>query len=37
MYYLRDGEEAYRIMRLYSLGITDMDLSKLVSETIPLK
>lgn len=37
MYYLRDGEEAYRIMRLYSLGITDADLGSLASSIIPLK
>ncbi len=37
MYYLQNGEEAYRIMRLYSLGITDADLAKLATATIPVK
>ena len=37
MYYLQNGEEAYQVMRLYSLGITDTDLAKLASATIPIK
>jgi hypothetical protein len=37
MYYLQNGEEAYRVMRLYSLGITDADLNGLSTATIPLK
>lgn len=37
MYYLQNGDEAYRIMRLYSLGITDVDLDKITSDSIPIK
>ncbi|MFH1078147.1 MAG: SH3 domain-containing protein [Patescibacteria group bacterium] len=37
VYYLQNGDEAYRIMRLYSLGITDADLAKIPSATIPVK
>ena len=37
MYYLKNGDEAYRIMRLYSLGITNTDLDKIESKTIPVK
>jgi hypothetical protein len=37
MHYLADGDEAYRVMRLYSLGITNADLGKLAESTIPLK
>jgi SH3-like domain-containing protein len=37
MYYLQNGEEAYKVMRLYSLGITDADLNKLSTATIPVK
>ncbi len=37
MHYLANGEEAYRVMRLYSLGITNADLMKLAESTIPLK
>ncbi len=37
MYYLQNGEEAYKVMRLYSLGVTDADLNKLSTATIPLK
>jgi len=29
VYYLQNGDEAYRIMRLYSLGITNADLEKI--------
>ncbi|MFA5130389.1 MAG: hypothetical protein WC477_05790 [Patescibacteria group bacterium] len=29
VYYLQNGDEAYRIMRLYSLGITNVDLEKI--------
>ena len=36
VYYLQNGEEAYRIMRLYSLGITNTDLSGIPDEEIPL-
>jgi hypothetical protein len=36
-HYLKDGAEAYRIMRELSLGITDADLSKLATDTIPIK
>ncbi len=37
VYYLKDGAEAYRVMRLYSLGITDADLNKIPSAAIPVK
>ncbi len=37
VYYLQNGDEAYRIMRLYSLGITDADLGKIPTAEIPLK
>ncbi|KAA0206354.1 SH3 domain-containing protein [Candidatus Uhrbacteria bacterium] len=37
MHYLQNGEEAYKVMRLYSLGITDADLAKLASATVPIK
>lgn len=37
LHYLKNGEEAYRIMRLHSLGITNKDLSRLTKDTIPMK
>lgn len=37
MHYLKDGDEAYRIMRLYSLGITNADLDGIVADEIPVK
>lgn len=37
MHYLQNGDEAYRVMRLYSLGISNTDLDKLESKTIPVK
>ncbi|MCB1676948.1 MAG: hypothetical protein KDI01_11700 [Halioglobus sp.] len=37
VFYLKDGDEAYRIMRLYSLGITDSDINKLQPDVIPQK
>jgi len=37
VHYLQNGDEAYRIMRLYSLGITNTDLSQLTSSEIPVK
>jgi hypothetical protein len=37
MYYLKDGDEAYRIMRLYSLGITNTDLTGITEDAIPIK
>lgn len=37
MYYLKDGDEAYRIMRLYSLGITNADLGAVTEDEIPIK
>lgn len=37
MYYLKNGEEAYKVMRLYSLGITDADLAKIALASIPIK
>src|SRR3989344_7250346 len=30
-YYLRDGDEAYRLMRIFGLGITNADFKKLPS------
>jgi len=35
--YLQNGDEAYRIMRLYSLGITNADLEKIASGEMALK
>jgi hypothetical protein len=37
MYYLQNGDEAYRVMRLYSLGIKTVELDRLSESTIPLK
>lgn len=37
MYYLKNGEEAYKVMRLYSLGVTDADLAKLAESVVPIK
>lgn len=37
VYYLKNGEEAYRVMRLYSLGITNTDLAKLATSIVPIK
>ena len=37
VYYLQNGDEAYRIMRLYSLGITDADLAKLPMSELQVK
>jgi len=37
VYYLQNGDEAYRIMRLYSLGITDADLAKLPAAEMMVK
>jgi len=37
MYYLKNGDEAYRIMRLYSLGITNTDLGSVTADEIPIK
>ena len=37
VHYLKDGGEAYRIMRLYSLGISNADLDKIPSDAIPVK
>ncbi|MFH1621462.1 MAG: SH3 domain-containing protein [Patescibacteria group bacterium] len=37
VYYLKDGESAYNVMRYNSLGITDTDLSKIPSNEIPIK
>lgn len=37
MYYLKNGEEAYKVMRLYSLGVTDADLAKIATATVPIK
>ncbi|GMU26078.1 SH3 domain-containing protein [Patescibacteria group bacterium] len=37
MHYLKNGDEAYRVMRLYSLGITNADLGSIAEATIPLK
>lgn len=37
VYYLQNGDEAYRVMRLYSLGITNTDLNSISSSEIPLK
>jgi hypothetical protein len=37
VYYLQNGDEAYRIMRLYSLGITNADLSKIPTSEITMK
>jgi hypothetical protein len=34
MYYLKNGDEAYRIMRLYSLGITNTDLGEIPEDEI---
>lgn len=36
-YYLQNGDEAYRIMRLYSLGITNTDLSGIPTAEIAVK
>ena len=36
VYYLQNGEEAYRIMRLYSLGITTRDLGALTERELKL-
>lgn len=37
VHYLKNGDEAYRIMRLYSLGITDADLGALEVSAVPVK
>ncbi|MFA5129849.1 MAG: SH3 domain-containing protein [Patescibacteria group bacterium] len=37
VYYLQNGDEAYRVMRLYSLGITNTDLGKLAAGEITIK
>lgn len=37
VYYLKNGDEAYRIMRLYSLGITNADLAKMATSVVPVK
>lgn len=37
LHYLQNGDEAYRIMRLYSLGITNSDLGGITTEEIPVK
>lgn len=37
VYYLQNGDEAYRVMRLYSLGITNTDLEKLPAAEIQVK
>ncbi|MBD3251513.1 SH3 domain-containing protein [Candidatus Uhrbacteria bacterium] len=37
MHYLQNGEEAYRIMRLHSLGITNTDLDAVETDEIPIK
>jgi hypothetical protein len=37
VYYLKNGDEAYRIMRLYSLGITNADLAKMATSIVPVK
>lgn len=37
MHYLQNGDEAYRVMRLYSLGVTDADLAKLAESVVPIK
>lgn len=37
VYYLKDGDEAYRIMRLYSLGISNTDLNKIPADVVPVK
>ncbi|MCR4278309.1 MAG: SH3 domain-containing protein [bacterium] len=37
LHYLQNGEEAYRVMRLYSLGIINADLDRLSVSSIPLK
>lgn len=37
VYYLKNGDEAYRIMRLYSLGISNRDLSGIPSADMIIK
>lgn len=37
VYYLKNGDEAYRIMRLYSLGITNNNLSGIPTAEIKIK
>lgn len=37
VYYLKNGDEAYRIMRLYSLGISNRDLSGIPSADLQIK
>jgi len=37
VHYLQNGDEAYRLMRLYSLGITDADLDQIPADEIPVK
>ncbi len=37
VYYLKNGDEAYRVMRLYSLGISNADLSGIPSAEIVIK
>lgn len=37
VHYLQNGEEAYRVMRLYSLGITNADLSGVPTAEVPVR
>ncbi|MFA5936111.1 MAG: SH3 domain-containing protein [Patescibacteria group bacterium] len=37
VHYLKNGEEAYTVMRLYSLGITPDDLSRISSNEVPVR
>lgn len=37
VHYLQNGDEAYRVMRLYSLGITNADLGQITAKEIAIK